>query len=217
MTAEPIDVGTLPRHRLRLLIGDSGAWRDKLRFLGGFLRRPLQTSSVAPTTFANARRIVARIRKPGRKVVVEFGPGTGVVARALLASGRLTADCLVILIETNREFAEALKRTLCDPRVRVVHDSAENVEVILRRFGERHVDYVLCSIPLLILTTAAQAQILSATRRLLSADGELIVFLFRKRVARLLEADFAPVEPMSRLLWNIPPLVLFVVRRRQCP
>ena len=40
---------------------------------------------------------------------------------------------------------------------------------------------------------------------------------YRKRAGRLLEVDFEPVEPMSRLLWNVPPLVLFVVRKRSGP
>jgi phosphatidylethanolamine/phosphatidyl-N-methylethanolamine N-methyltransferase len=215
MTAKPIDLDTHPRHRFRTLFGHLGVVRDKLLFLGRFLRRPLQISSIAPTTCANARRIVARITKPGRKVVVEFGPGTGVVAKALIESGRLTVDSLCILIERNPDFAEQLTRELRDPRVRIVHDSAENVEAIVRGFGERCVDYFLCSLPLLIMTPTIRAKILSATCKLLTEDGALIVFLFRKRVGRLLEAEFEPIEPMSRLLWNIPSLVLFVVLRRR--
>ena len=217
MTAEPSDRETRPHRRQWYRGRNASVLRDKLRFFSGFLRRPLQISSVAPTTFANARRIVERISKPGRMVVVEYGPGTGVVAKALLASSRLTADSLVILIERNPGFAAALARDLCDPRVHVVQDSAENVEAIVHRFGECRVDYVLCSIPLLVLPPDARSQVLAATYRLLSADGALIVFLFRRRVGQLLQADFEPVEPMSRLLWNVPPLVLFVMRKRRGP
>ena len=187
--------------------------RDKLRFLGTFLRHPLQVSSIIPTTHANARRIVGKITKPGRKVVVEYGPGSGVVAKELLRSGKLTKDSKLILIDNTEQFVRALRREIRDPRVHAVHDSAENVEKILQSFGEKRADYVLSSIPLLIFPKTLRRNIVTATRRVLGKEGTFIVFLFRSRVRKHFEKEFH-IAPMERLRWNFPPLVLFVMKGR---
>jgi len=187
--------------------------RDKLRFFLAFLRHPMQVSSVIPTSQVSVREILKKIDGSQRRVLVEYGPGTGVVSKALLKPGKLTNDSLVILIEKTKELADALREELKhDPRVRVVNDSAENVRAILQAQGETSADYILCSIPLSIMPESVRDRILSETRALLKPDGQFVVFLMRLKIREFLRAHF-PHVTMKIIPWNFPPLYLYVATK----
>src|SRR5260370_41758187 len=64
-------------------------------FFRRWIANPLQMGSVAPSSAALCRRIVAQTRRAPDEAVLELGAGTGVVSRALLAA-RVPADRLVL-------------------------------------------------------------------------------------------------------------------------
>jgi phospholipid N-methyltransferase len=147
--------------------------------------------------------------KKGRLVIVEYGPGTGVLAEALLTSGRLSSDSLLILIETNEEFVSHLRSTLKDPRVSVFHTSAEHVCDVLAQCGERGADYIFSSIPLTLMPDSTVTDILRATNRALTTDGRFIVFLVRFiRTRTILRKQF-PVLRITFEPASLPPMVVF--------
>ena len=59
---------------------------DLAMFVGQILRKPKSISAMAPSSRALARAITEGIG-PETGAVAEFGPGTGVFTRALLARG----------------------------------------------------------------------------------------------------------------------------------
>ncbi len=58
-------------------------WRDSLRFLSTFLRRPRVTGSVLPSSRHLARALVGELDLRSGELVVEFGPGTGPMTAAI--------------------------------------------------------------------------------------------------------------------------------------
>jgi len=56
-------------------------------FFRRWLANPLQMGSVIPSSPALCRRIAGQVRRDPDEAVLELGAGTGVVSRALLASG----------------------------------------------------------------------------------------------------------------------------------
>lgn len=188
------------------------ALRDMRRFASSFLRDPAGVSSIIPTSRFAIRRICDKIDGSARRVIVEYGPGTGGVARALLQPGRLTADSTLILIERDKRLAAGLRDTFDDPRVRVFHDDAARVRDILHACGEEKADYVLLSIPLAWMTADARASILEHTKNILKDDGKLIVFLVHPSTPSYIRAHF----PDLRVQWeprNLPPLILMEASR----
>ena len=77
-------------------------------FLREFLRAPLRTGAQQPSSRALAAAMAAEIDPAADGPVVELGPGTGVVTRALLDRG-IPEDRL-ILIELNPSFADHVRR-----------------------------------------------------------------------------------------------------------
>ncbi|MDO8648374.1 MAG: SAM-dependent methyltransferase [Candidatus Peregrinibacteria bacterium] len=185
---------------------------ENIAFLKGFLQHPGDISSVIPTSQIAVKRVIDLIDGSQKRVIVEYGPGTGVLMKQLLKKGKLTDDSEVILIEKTPEFADMLRQNIHDPRVKVFCDSAENVKEILQQCGHTHADYILSSIPFSIFSEDLRNSILENTRDVLSDDGTFIVYLFRLRVRDYLKEYFLSVHT-DRELRNIPPLYIFQARR----
>ena len=92
---------------------------ETLLFFRQLLSRPKQISAIAPSSRGLARAMAAGL-KPGDRVV-EFGPGTGVLTKAILAAGVAPAD--LTLFEFNPDFVSHL--AIRFPRVTVLNQGAQ--------------------------------------------------------------------------------------------
>jgi phosphatidylethanolamine/phosphatidyl-N-methylethanolamine N-methyltransferase len=70
----------------------SATLSDNLRFLRALIARPKNVGAVAPSSRALARAIARQINPARPGPVLELGPGTGVVTRALLEHRPPAAD-----------------------------------------------------------------------------------------------------------------------------
>jgi phosphatidylethanolamine/phosphatidyl-N-methylethanolamine N-methyltransferase len=93
---------------------------NDLQFLREFLARPRVIASPVPSGPALARRVAQQIDPRPGGAVLELGPGTGPVTRAILDSG--ISEFELIGIESDRRFVALLRRQL--PRVRIVEGNA---------------------------------------------------------------------------------------------
>lgn len=95
----------------RKLGGLRGRARDEARFFSGWLRRPLVTGAVSPSSRALGRAMAARLPLAailaGDMAVLELGPGTGVVTRCLIERGLPEAS--LVLVEYSQEFSALLR------------------------------------------------------------------------------------------------------------
>ena len=60
---------------------------DELRFFKGWMDKPKAVGSIIPTSSVTARRMASIIDLGSKLPVLELGPGTGVVTRAILKRG----------------------------------------------------------------------------------------------------------------------------------
>jgi phospholipid N-methyltransferase len=181
---------------------------ENLLFLLSFVRSPKTLCSIIPTSQSAAAKVCSRIPRDA-KVIVEYGPGTGVIAKYLLKHQLLAPDASLILIEKVADLALALRRKMRDPRIHIVHDGAENVQHILQQHGHQQADCILASIPLSSMPADTREHILQETSKALKADGQFIVFLTHPRTRQFLEPHFH-VASKKMAWWNFPPLQIFV-------
>lgn len=179
---------------------------DIVRFIEAFFRDPKSVSSVWPTSRLVIDHICNKIDGSVRKVIVELGPGTGGLARALLEHGKLTPDSLLILIEKDKALADALRASIRDPRVRIYHDTAESVREILHGCDEEKADHVLLSIPLTKMAEEVCRHILQTCHELIADEGSLIAHLFKRINIKHIAEFFA--HTTSEWKWQnlAPPL-----------
>lgn len=172
-----------------------------------FLRDP-RIASVKSTSPYFVRRLCGRLDLRGRRVVVEFGPGLGCFSRALLK--RLSPDSVLVLIESNREFASAL-REVREPRLRVVCESAVNVKAVLHRLGLPRADAILSGIPFSHYPEAPKMRLLGDVRDVLGEDGVFLAYQASARLEKDLKRVFTRVR-VQRDFCHIPPLVVLEAR-----
>ena len=78
-------------------------------------------------------RLLRRVDWSAAEVIVEYGPGVGVITAEILR--RMRPDATLIVFETNDDFVAYLRKALVDPRLHVIHGSAAEIENVLARPG----------------------------------------------------------------------------------
>ncbi|MEN6440065.1 MAG: methyltransferase domain-containing protein [Syntrophobacter sp.] len=182
---------------------------DTLIYMLNFLKDK-NVASITPTSSVGVKRVCSKIDFSRNNLIVEYGPGTGVFSKYLLEHMR--DDSRLILIERNRNFKSILKAKLKDPRVIVVHESAENVLETLRSCKESEADYIISGIPFSFLDPDLKHRILYNTHRALKPGGKFLVyqtcFQTNNHLKNHLQKYFPQVNSKYELA-NIPPLRTF--------
>ena len=162
-------------------------------------------ASVTPSSKFAVQKVCKKMDFNGKRVIVEYGPGTGVFTRALLR--KMNPESKLIVIETNPNMTSLLKK-IKDPRVYIFNDTAENVEDILMHCGEETADYVISGIPFSLFKKDKKHLILGNTQRVLSDDGKFLVYQFTLTLVAYLRKYFNNIS-YDFVLLNIPPLFIF--------
>lgn len=168
-----------------------------------FFREGIRDPGVAslfPTLRSTVRHIIEAVDFENSRLVVEYGPGTGVMTRELLA--HLTPNSRLVVIERNRAFAQSL-RGIDDKRLTVIEGSALDVIPLLRDMSQHKVDCVISGIPFSALTPPVAEKLVADTRTCLRPEGKFVVYQIRSSVLRHLQKVFASVQ--ERWVWHIPP------------
>lgn len=181
--------------------------RSRALFARSMLARPREVGAVWPTS----RRAVAGLLEMADlrsvRIAVEFGAGTGVYTRGIL--DRMGPEGRLLAFEQDGDLARALAEGLPDPRLRVVHDSAERVEEYLRdHAGGERAGVIVSSVPFTTLPAGVREGILDAAVRALSPEGTMLVLQYSNLVRPALERRFRDVRRRLSPL-NLPPAFLF--------
>lgn len=183
-----------------------------LAYLKNLFRDP-NIASITPTSRFGIARVCDKIDFATAKVIVEFGPATGVFTKYLLK--HLGPDARVFAFETNKGFLDVLTKEVTDPRLTVYHESAEHVLERVREAGFDRADYVISGIPFTMLPPAVADKIVGSTQALLRDGGKFLVYQFLKPetrsgrgIHRHLPIHFGTVHKEAEWL-NIPPLWVY--------
>ncbi len=174
-------------HTHRLMAGI----HERAAFLRCFLRNAAEVGSLVPTSPAGVRNICDRMDFSQRRVIVEYGPGTGVISEEVLK--RMTPDSLLILLEINNDFVQLLRNKLQSDRVRIFRESAENIERTLLLCGENRADYIVSGIPFSRIPRQIARHIVQQTYHMLKEDGVFIAYQLLSSARRYMKERFQKV------------------------
>lgn len=138
-------------------------------FFRRWLANPLQMGSVTPSSPALCNLITQRIRRAPDEMVLELGAGTGVISRAIVASG-VPPDKLVV-IEIVPAMARLLRETL--PGVTVIEGDAWRLAELLPASWRGRLGTVVCGIPLVLLSLSRQRGLVEAIETVAPGRGFL--------------------------------------------
>ena len=177
-----------------------------LLFARNFFRHPRMLGSLVPSSPFLIKRVLRRVDWTNARVIVEYGAGVGTFTGEILR--RMHPDAVLVAFETNDEFVQFLRESLRDPRLHIVHGSADQVATVVKSLGRGPADYVISGIPFSTIPEGTREAILRSTREALRPRGALIVYQFTRSILPSLERVFGRVsrdfEPR-----NILPAQLF--------
>jgi phospholipid N-methyltransferase len=173
-------------------------WAECGTFLRESRRHFHTTGALLPSSRFLARALASPLAEStGPRRILEVGPGTGSVTRAIL--DHLSGGDRLDAVELNRQFVERLHLHLAhDPRfaphrerVRVIHAAVEELP------GEAVYDHIVSGLPLNNFPTWQVRQIFGAYRRLLKPGGVLSYFEYV--LIRQLKTPFVSRSERRRL------------------
>ncbi|MDA7430128.1 methyltransferase domain-containing protein [Primorskyibacter aestuariivivens] len=177
-------------------------------FLGRLVRRPHEVAAVAPSSQALARAMAMEVPDdaiPGP--VVELGPGTGRITRALLERGVAPPD--LHCFEMSADFADHIRHNF--DGVNVHHAPAQS----LGQSGLRDVGAVISGLPLLSIPNPVVEDILNASFSVLRPGGVFVQFTYGPTppVPEELREKLRLSHIRGRRIWNnLPPARIYTFR-----
>lgn len=182
---------------------------DELKFFKGWIDKPKAVGSIVPTSSITARKMASVVNPKSGLPVLEVGPGTGVITRAILAQGVKPEN--LYAVEYSTDFVRHLRQLY--PDINVIEGDAFNLDATLGDKSGLKFDSVISGVPLLNFPVAQRiAYIESLLNRI--PTGRPIVQLTYGPLSPIPpgRGDYT-VEHFHFVIRNIPPTQLWIYRR----
>lgn len=168
-------------------------------FFQEFCARPSTIGAICPSSRFLAHRMAREVAHCRNGLIVELGPGTGVVTKALLDQGISPERLLVV--EYSAAFVQRLRKRF--PHVNVVHGNASDLCQLIP-VGAR-ISAIVSSLPLCSMPDPVMQSILRQWQYLLQDNGTAVQFTYNLRRPKW-RKHIQARQTGSRIVWaNLPP------------
>ncbi len=178
------------------------------------LRQWRIVGSLAPSSRALARAMALQMNPTQAQVVVELGPGDGIITQYLLE--RLQPEARLIVVEINPVFVERIRARFQDERLLIIHDSAAYLSRHFQQLGIESADYFVSALPFTTLPPTLARHIVRACYHQLRPGGRFIQFHYVPFMARFYRRIFERVT-MQWVAWNFPPAFVLTCEKNPPP
>ena len=172
-----------------------------LSFLLQYLRKPRSVGAIMPSSPALVEAMLNPVDWSQAKVIVEFGPGTGVMTKGILA--RMRPDATLIAYEINDEFLQQLT-VIKDSRFTLKNKSAETLDV--------RAEVIISSLPLLAFSHVLRKSILRNAATKLHREGIYVQFQYSSKLESVLKRFFPNIK-RTWVAQNLPPAFVYACRK----
>jgi phosphatidylethanolamine/phosphatidyl-N-methylethanolamine N-methyltransferase len=182
---------------------------EELKFFKGWIDQPKAVGSIVPTSSVTARRMASVTDPASGLPVLELGPGTGVVTRALLEHGVEPEQ--LWSIEYSADFVDHLKQAF--PGVNVIHGDAFDLDKALGDNAGLQFDSIVSGVPLLNFPTPQRIRYIESLLDRVPAGRPIVQITYGPLSPVPAGKGNYTVEHFDFILRNIPPSQLWVYRR----
>lgn len=182
---------------------------EELRFFKGWIDKPRAVGSIVPTSSVTARKMATVVDPDSGLPVLELGPGTGVITKAILEAGVKPEN--LWSIEYSPDFVEHLR--LNYPGVNVIQGDAFDLDKTLGDKRDTMFDSVISGVPLLNFPVA---------QRIAYVEDLLDRIPAGRPIVQLTYGPLSPVPPgkgnytvehFDFIIRNLPPTQLWLYSR----
>jgi len=182
---------------------------EELRFFKTWMDKPKAMGAVLPTSNVTARKMASLIDETSSAPILELGPGTGVITKAILEKGVKPED--LYSVEYTQEFIPQLKEDF--PGVNILHGDAFHLDDVLPDLGEQKFGAIISAIPLLNFPKEGRVDLLNSMLDRLQPGRPFVQISYGPKSPIPPNFSTYTVEPLSWMARNLPPARLWVYRR----
>jgi phosphatidylethanolamine/phosphatidyl-N-methylethanolamine N-methyltransferase len=196
--------------RLRKLRGAIVArFGDELKFLRTMIDEPRSVGAILPTGPGVARQMAGVADVGSALRVLELGPGTGVITRAILARG--IAPERLVCVEYSPDFARHIR--LAFPSVDVIEGDAFDLAATLGPAANETFDCVVSALPLLNFSLEQRTALINDLLNRIPAGRPIVQFSYGPKPPVAARHGQFSVERHAVVLKNVPPAQIWIYRK----
>ncbi len=182
---------------------------DEIRFFRRWIKNPKATGGIVPTGSALAKSMASFVDPNSTAPVLELGPGTGVITKAILATG--LAQSQLTCLEFSEEFIEPLK--LLFPEINVVQGDAFNLETSFPSDTTEKFGAVISALPLLNFPIELRQKFITDLLDLMVPNAPIVQFSYGRKSPIPRNDALYSTKAHDWVVKNIPPARVWVYRR----
>lgn len=179
----------------------------KKYFINQFFKEKKMVGAVSPSSKFLMRKMLENINFETSRVIIEFGPGTGIFTREIVQ--RMNPDCKLVIFELNDHFFLKLTEEFQDnPSVHLRNESAENISDALTEYTTNGADAIISSLPMTNFPKELIHSILSKSVTNLTKDGKFVQFQYSLFSKKHLQHHFDSIQ-INFTARNLPPAFIY--------
>jgi len=168
--------------------------------------KDINVGAIVSTSGHVTRKMLDKIDFENANMIVEYGPGKGVITKQLLS--KMSEDTVLFVFEINEYFIKELSK-INDKRLIIVNSDAEKAQMILKnRYKIENVDNIISSIPFTFINKRKRRRIIFRSFTLLNEKGKFITYQYSLLIYNLIKKQFSEMS-LNFTLINIPPVFIF--------
>ena len=182
---------------------------DELRFIRGMMSTPKTVGAIMPTSGRMAARMASIIDTGSGLPVLELGPGTGVITKAILDKGVKPED--LVSVEYSSEFVRHLRGKY--PGVNFINGDAFSLAETLKTYRGQKFDCVISGIPLLNFPMHQRVTLIEDLLRLIPVGRPVVQFSYGPISPVVARPDSYTIKHFDFVVRNIPPAQIWHYRK----
>ncbi|MCO5147538.1 MAG: class I SAM-dependent methyltransferase [Aquamicrobium sp.] len=182
---------------------------EELRFFKGWMDKPRAVGAIVPTSGVTARKMASVVNPASGLPVLELGPGTGVITKAILQVGVKPEN--LWSIEYSEDFVRHLRNAY--PGVNIIQGDAFDLDTTLGDRRDTVFDSVISGVPLLNFPVERRVAYVEDLLDRLPPGRPIVQITYGPVSPVPVGRGNYSVEHFDFILRNIPPSRLWIYRR----
>ncbi len=182
---------------------------EEIRFFKGWIDGPKQVGAILPTSSVTAKRMASVIDTGSGLPVLELGPGTGIITKAILRHGVRPEE--LVSVEYSTDFYQHLLKAF--PGVNFINGDAFDLDRTLGNFKDKTFDSVISAIPLLSFPMERRIALLEDLLDRMPAGRPMMQITYGPISPIIANPDRYKIKHYDFVMRNIPPAQLWTYTR----
>ncbi|WP_436038909.1 phospholipid N-methyltransferase PmtA [Rhizobium sp. LjRoot98] len=182
---------------------------EEIRFFKGWRSNMKAVGSIVPTSGITARRMASVVNPHSGLPVLELGPGTGVITKAILQKGVQPEN--LVSIEFSTDFYQHLVKTY--PDVDFINGDAFDLDKTLGPRRDQQFDSVISAVPLLNFPMHMRVSLIDDLLSRIPVGRPVIQISYGPMSPVVAMPDRYQISHYDFVVRNIPPAQLWVYRK----